>query len=327
MRPIIRGREALVDQQPVAGVLRRVGHEHHLAAHVERAVRGLVQLDHVDAPRLGAEPLGVAVDEPEVGVLGDRPEPGAVGFVAPVHRILCSEHAEHLVMFHALETVHVEQIDVVELHEAQTLEPVPVIPHRPPVLCARTRRTRILRHRTGWPRCQCRASGWRMANHDALTDVTARQLGLISRSQARSIGFQACSIRDLIVSAGSRRSPMRSSRRGSHPARGERASRLCSTAGVTPSSHIDRSRVVGTAWVRAERDPHREIDDVLTTIPSLDTASSARPSTVVGHRPRLDPDRPTRALCAPTSATEHPKKAERALDTFWSLRLLSGAVK
>ena len=113
-------REALVDEQPVAGVLRRVGHQHHLAAHVERAVRCDVQLDHVDAARLGAEPLGVAVDEPEVGVLGDRPEAGAVGFLGPVHRVLGPEHAEHLVMLHAAETVHVEQIDVVELHGPKT---------------------------------------------------------------------------------------------------------------------------------------------------------------------------------------------------------------
>ena len=76
----------------------------------------------------------------EVGVLGDRPEPGAVGLLGPVHRILGPEHAEHLVMLHAAETVHVEQIDVVELHGPKT-RTCSSIRHRPARSVCRIRRS------------------------------------------------------------------------------------------------------------------------------------------------------------------------------------------
>ena len=50
--------------------------------------RGVVGLAHHHAPPVRAEQLGSPADVADVLVLGDGPEPGAVGLLVPVHRIV-----------------------------------------------------------------------------------------------------------------------------------------------------------------------------------------------------------------------------------------------
>ena len=84
------GREALVDEQPVAGVHRRVHVEHHQPLLLER-LRRLV--DQQRRALVGRERLDVAVDVDDVGIAGDGPEPLAVGLVLPVDGRLAAERS------------------------------------------------------------------------------------------------------------------------------------------------------------------------------------------------------------------------------------------
>ena len=108
-------REPLVDEQPVAGVPRRVRHHHDPAAHVHPGIEGR-GLQEGDAPLLGAESLGVAVHRLQIRVLGDGPEARSVGLRCPVDRVLGAEHREHLVVLLTLEPVQVQQVDLVQPH-------------------------------------------------------------------------------------------------------------------------------------------------------------------------------------------------------------------
>ena len=84
----MRGREALVDEAPVAGVQGRVHVEHH------QALLGLLVVGHLEGHgALGgrAEALVVPVDGDAVVVAGDGPEAGAAGLVLPVHRVVAAQ--------------------------------------------------------------------------------------------------------------------------------------------------------------------------------------------------------------------------------------------
>jgi hypothetical protein len=165
-----------------------------------------------------------------------------------------------------------------------------------------------------------------MANHDPLTDVTAHQLGLISRSQARWIGYEATSIRDLIVAG--RLTPVTDEVlriRGAHPARGDRAmAAVLDSGGDAVLSHGTAAAWWGLPGFRLS-----EVHVVRSTSSSrrsrLSTLHRVRdlpPLWVTIHEsiPIVRPELCVLQLCA----SEHPTKAERALDNFWSLRLLSG---
>ena len=82
------GREALVDEAPVAGVQGRVHVEHH------QALLGHLVVGHLEGHgALGgrAEALVVAVDGDAVVVAGDGPEAGAAGLVLPVHGVVAAQ--------------------------------------------------------------------------------------------------------------------------------------------------------------------------------------------------------------------------------------------
>jgi hypothetical protein len=102
------GREALVDEQPVPRVQRRVHVEHHLLLHGE----GLVVHVGDHGPALGrGEALPVAVDLDHVGVAGEAPEAGPVGLVLPERLVRLPELVEP-VERHLLDVVAaLEQID------------------------------------------------------------------------------------------------------------------------------------------------------------------------------------------------------------------------
>jgi hypothetical protein len=164
-----------------------------------------------------------------------------------------------------------------------------------------------------------------MANHDDLTDVTSRQLGLISRSQARWIGYDASSVRDLIVAG--KLTPLTDEVlriRGAHPARGDRVmAAVLDNGGDAVLSHGTAAAWWGLPGFRLS-----EIHVVRSTSSSrrsrLSTLHRVRDLplswvTVHDSIPIVRPELCVLQLCA----TEHPKKAERALDTFWGLRLLS----
>jgi hypothetical protein len=165
-----------------------------------------------------------------------------------------------------------------------------------------------------------------MARHDLLTDVTARQLGLISRSQARGLGLKATSVRDLI--AAGRLTPVTDEVlriRGGHPARGGQAwAAVLDSGGDAALSHSTAAAWWGLPGfglsqihvVRSTSSSRRSRLSVLHRVRELP------PSWVTVHEsiPIVRPELCVLQLCA----TEHPKKAERALDNFWNLRLLSG---
>ena len=62
--------KALVDQEPVSRMARRVGHQHDLAAHI-KARFNIIEFNDVDPVGLGAKPLGVAIDQLQVSMLGN----------------------------------------------------------------------------------------------------------------------------------------------------------------------------------------------------------------------------------------------------------------
>ena len=82
------GREALVDEAPVAGVEGRVHVEHHQALLGDLVG---VHLEGHGALGGGAEALVVPVDGDAVLVAGDGPEPGATGLVLPVHGVVAAQ--------------------------------------------------------------------------------------------------------------------------------------------------------------------------------------------------------------------------------------------
>ena len=82
------GREALVDEAPVAGVQGRVHVEHHQALLGDLV---LVELEGHGAPGGRAEALVVPVDGDAVLVAGDGPEAGAAGLVLPVHGVVVAQ--------------------------------------------------------------------------------------------------------------------------------------------------------------------------------------------------------------------------------------------
>ena len=71
--PIIRGREAAVDELAVPGVVRRVHEEHEVAAGLPPPRSGhadsLLEADDAASRRVGGEGAGVAVARDDVGVL------------------------------------------------------------------------------------------------------------------------------------------------------------------------------------------------------------------------------------------------------------------
>ena len=113
--------EALVDQQPVAGVLRRIGVEHHQASGVGPGLaRGGGHLVGVVHPHhslcLRGEQLRVPVDGHDIGVADEAPKALGPWDFVPGHALVGAQPAKHLVMFLALKSVQIEQIDATGLH-------------------------------------------------------------------------------------------------------------------------------------------------------------------------------------------------------------------
>ena len=137
-------REALVHEPAVPGVLGRIGVDEHHAPDVERRVAA--DVESLRATELARERLGVAVHHLQVGVLGDRPEPGTVGLGRPVHRVLPSQHREHLVVLAGHVSVEVHQVDVLEGHAGlgSHATPTSVVGLAPPPLGAMSRDTLAL---------------------------------------------------------------------------------------------------------------------------------------------------------------------------------------
>ena len=65
------------------------------------------------------EVLEVAIDHGAVGVGGNRPETGPVGFVVPPHRGVVPEEGEPLVGYAVGEGLRIGEVDVVEADVAQ----------------------------------------------------------------------------------------------------------------------------------------------------------------------------------------------------------------
>ncbi len=113
--------EALVDEEPVPRVPRRIHVQHHLAHHVDV----VVDVGDADAVLGRAEDLVVAIDGDQIGVASDAPETGAVGLGVEVHRRLAAQHLEHLVVPALFEDVRIEQVDVAQLHRGPPSRPRP----------------------------------------------------------------------------------------------------------------------------------------------------------------------------------------------------------
>ncbi len=108
-------REALVDQQPVPRVHRRVHVQHHLPGEVEVLRLGVAQLG---AAHPGRVRRGRPAHLTDVVVPGDRPEAGVGGLLGlPVDRVPVAQGVEHAPGGDAVgEVVEVGEVHVVQRH-------------------------------------------------------------------------------------------------------------------------------------------------------------------------------------------------------------------
>ena len=112
-------REAFVHEAAIAGVLRRVGGEHHNASGVHAASVGVgVEIKTADAAHFGGEQDGIAVGLDQVGVFGKVPEAGAVGLLVPEDGGFLAQQGEHLVVFPSPEAVQIQKVNICKFHSA-----------------------------------------------------------------------------------------------------------------------------------------------------------------------------------------------------------------
>ena len=113
------GREPLVDQLAVAGVLRRIHRQHDLRlAVIGRRDDRLLQADHAAVVGVRRVGVRVATDGIHVLVLGDHPEAGsAVGLVEMLDRRVVPQIGEPFMRDTLREHVTIQQIDVRKLHQ------------------------------------------------------------------------------------------------------------------------------------------------------------------------------------------------------------------
>jgi len=120
-QPDHAGREALVDEQPVPGVLGRVHFEHDHATcrvrllEVDPLLLRTPSREDLRASPLRREQRGVTVDRDDVLVLHHVPESLARPLLVPEHGRLVAQALEPLVVLHAHERVGIEQVDVAQV--------------------------------------------------------------------------------------------------------------------------------------------------------------------------------------------------------------------
>jgi hypothetical protein len=165
-----------------------------------------------------------------------------------------------------------------------------------------------------------------MPTQEPLRQLAATQLGLISREQAARLGFGSNRVAELVASGRWRLVSDRVLILDGAPAtRGQRALLGVLDAG----GDAVLSHGTAAAWWGAPGFALVDVHVVRSTNPSRVSSASTMhrvrllpPTWVTVHRsiPIVRPELCVLQLCA----TEHLTRAERALDNFWRLRLLSG---
>ena len=108
--PRLRGArfELLAHQHPVAGMLRRVHHQHHVARGRQR--RFVAVADHYST-RKGGIGLGIASDRAHVVIACYSPESAPMGLGMPIYGVVTPEPAELIVGLALRERGGTEQVD------------------------------------------------------------------------------------------------------------------------------------------------------------------------------------------------------------------------